>query len=206
MFAFAHSTPCARVVPAVRAGRLSARRCIAVAPIRRRFANAPTRSFRSSVCVQAGLNKGDSLTSYAEYKKSVASSGGGKVTLSSFKGKKPVVLFFYPKAGTPGCTKEAQKFRDDYAKFKKVGAAVFGISGDSLDEQKAFSSAESLPYPLLVDEGDALRKGFGIKSDLFGALPGRQTFVIGKDGTCLLSYNNQLSPEKHVDEALKALQ
>lgn len=201
----ARSTRLACPLNAASTGRLSARRNIVRAP----FLSTPrlsVRGFQGRLLVQAALNKGDSFTTVSEYKKALTSSSGKNITLSSFNGKQPVVLFFYPKAGTPGCTKEVQKFRDEYQKFKKLGAAVFGISGDSLEEQKAFSNAEKLPYPLLVDEGDALRKAFGVKSDLFGALPGRQTFVIGKDGTCLLAFNNQFAPEQHIDEAIKALQ
>ncbi|CAD7695153.1 unnamed protein product [Ostreobium quekettii] len=127
------------------------------------------------------------------------------VSLSQFKDKAPVVLFFYPKAGTPGCTKQAQTFRDTYNEFQKLGAVVFGISGDQMDAQEGFVKDNSLPYPLLVDDGNTLRQAFGIKADLFGALPGRQTFVIDKSGKCVLSYNNQLQAETHAAEALKAL-
>eukprot|EP00210_Caulerpa_lentillifera_P008469 g8079.t1 len=173
------------------------------APTLRNCTTITRRGF--STTLAAAVKTGSELANFPEYFQKVKATNGRDVTLSSYKGKKPVVLFFYPKAGTPGCTKQAQKFRDDYNKLTKLGAEVFGISGDSLQEQKDFVSAQSLPYPLLVDEGNALRKGFGIPGDLFGALPGRQTIVIDKSGKCVLSYNNQLNPESHVDEAIKAL-
>ncbi|KXZ53853.1 hypothetical protein GPECTOR_6g771 [Gonium pectorale] len=133
------------------------------------------------------------------------SSSGGAVTLSSFKGKQPVVLFFYPKAATPGCTKEACRFRDEYERFTKAGAVVFGISSDSPEENAAFAKANNLQYPLLSDQNALMRKAFGIKGDLLGLLPGRQTYVIDVNGNCVMSFNDQFNVEQHVDEALKVL-
>ncbi|ERN05532.1 peroxiredoxin Q, chloroplastic [Amborella trichopoda] len=130
---------------------------------------------------------------------------GRNVSLSKFKGK-PVVVYFYPADETPGCTKEACAFRDSYEKFKKAGAEVVGISGDDPSSHKAFAKKYRLPFTLLSDEGDKVRKEWGVPSDLFGALPGRQTYVLDRDGVIQLVYNNQFQPEKHVDETLKLLQ
>lgn len=164
------------------------------------------RPFRRSVTVvTAALKVGDKLEDYPDYFRVIKASDGKNVTLSSFKGKKPVVLFFYPKQGTPGCTKEACKFRDDYEDFTKAGAVVFGISSDSPDENAAWAKQHRLPFPLLTDANSLLRKSFGIKADFFGALQGRQTFVIDKNGVVVMSFNNQLDSEKHVSESLKAL-
>jgi len=160
---------------------------------------------RASAVVQAALKQGDSLADYSDYFRKLKNTKGEMVSLSQFKNEAPVVLFFYPKAGTPGCTKQAQTFRDAYDEFQKLGAVVFGISGDQMDAQEGFVKDNSLPYPLLVDDGNKLRQAFGIKADLFGALPGRQTFVIDKNGKCVLSYNNQLQAETHAAEALKAV-
>ncbi|KAL3825474.1 hypothetical protein ACJIZ3_021503 [Penstemon smallii] len=129
---------------------------------------------------------------------------GKTVSLSKFKGK-PVVLYFYPADETPGCTKQACAFRDSYEKFKKAGAEVVGISGDNSASHKAFAQKYKLPYTLLSDEGNKVRKEWGVPSDLFGALPGRQTYVLDKNGVCRLIYNNQFQPEKHIDETLKFL-
>lgn len=130
---------------------------------------------------------------------------GKTVSLSKFKGK-PVVLYFYPADETPGCTKQACAFRDSYEKFKKAGAQVVGISGDDPSSHKAFAKKYKLPYTLLSDDGNKVRKEWGVPSDLFGTLPGRQTYVLDKNGVVQLIYNNQFQPEKHIDETLKFLQ
>ncbi|PKA61169.1 Peroxiredoxin Q, chloroplastic [Apostasia shenzhenica] len=127
------------------------------------------------------------------------------VSLSKYKGK-PVVVYFYPADESPGCTKEACAFRDSYDKFKKAGAEVVGISADDPNSHKAFAKKYRLPFILLSDEGNKVRKAWGVPSDLFGTLPGRQTYVIDKKGVVRLVYNNQFQPEKHVDETLKLLQ
>ncbi|KAL9224184.1 hypothetical protein vseg_000246 [Gypsophila vaccaria] len=130
---------------------------------------------------------------------------GKSVSLSKFKGK-PVIVYFYPADETPGCTKQACAFRDSYEKFKKAGAEVVGISGDDVASHKSFKQKYRLPYTLLSDEGNRIRKEWGVPSDLFGALPGRQTYVLDRNGVVRLVYNNQFQPEKHIDETLKFLQ
>jgi thioredoxin-dependent peroxiredoxin len=129
---------------------------------------------------------------------------GKTVSLSKFKGK-PVVVYFYPADETPGCTKQACAFRDSYEKFKKAGAEVVGISGDDPSSHKAFAKKYRLPFTLLSDEGNRVRKEWGVPADLFGTLPGRQTYVLDKNGVVQLIYNNQFQPEKHIDETLKVL-
>ena len=126
----------------------------------------------------------------------------GPITVSAGK---PVVLFFYPADATPGCTKEACAFRDAYSDFTAAGAAVFGLSGDDAASHAAFRAAHSLPFPLLVDEGDAVRSAYGIQADLFGALKGRQTFVVGTDGVVVSTFNSQLDTEGHVKRSLAAI-
>ncbi|KAJ9687870.1 hypothetical protein PVL29_013884 [Vitis rotundifolia] len=130
---------------------------------------------------------------------------GKTVSLSKFKGK-PVVVYFYPADETPGCTKQACAFRDSYEKFKKAGAEVVGISGDDPSSHKAFAKKYRLPFTLLSDDGNKVRKDWGVPADLFGTLPGRQTYVLDKKGVVQLIYNNQFQPEKHIDETLKLLQ
>lgn len=119
-------------------------------------------------------------------------------------GGKAKVIFFYPKDDSPGCTREAKAFNDAYAEMRKF-ADVYGISSDDTDSHSAFCSSLDLKYTLLSDEDGAVRKQFGVANDLFGLLPGRETYVIGKDGKVKAVFNNQFSPEKHVDVALKAL-
>ncbi|KAM4097581.1 hypothetical protein ACJW30_07G011900 [Castanea mollissima] len=130
---------------------------------------------------------------------------GKNVSLSNFKGK-PTVVYFYPADESPGCTKQACAFRDSYEKFKKAGAEVVGISGDDPSSHKAFAKKYRLPYTLLSDEKNKVRKDWGVPSDLFGTLAGRETYVLDKNGVVQLIYNNQFQPEKHIDETLKLLQ
>ncbi|BAF18966.1 Thioredoxin-dependent peroxiredoxin isoform 2 [Oryza sativa Japonica Group] len=130
---------------------------------------------------------------------------GRAVSLSKFKGR-PVVVYFYPADETPGCTKQACAFRDSYEKFKKAGAEVIGISGDDAASHKEFKKKYKLPFTLLSDEGNKVRKEWGVPADLFGTLPGRQTYVLDKNGVVQYIYNNQFQPEKHIGETLKILQ
>ncbi|KAI3711509.1 hypothetical protein L1987_70047 [Smallanthus sonchifolius] len=150
--------------------------------------------------VSAKVNKGSAPPSFT-----LKDQDGKTVSLSKFKGK-PVVVYFYPADETPGCTKQACAFRDSYEKFKKAGAQVVGISGDDAASHKAFAKKYRLPFTLLSDEGNKVRKEWGVPSDLFGTLPGRQTYVLDKNGVVQLIYNNQFQPEKHIDETLKLLQ
>jgi thioredoxin-dependent peroxiredoxin len=127
------------------------------------------------------------------------------VSLSDFIGKKSLVLFFYPKDDTPGCTREACSFRDNYEAFVDVGAEVIGISGQSVESHKNFVEKHNLNYHLLADEGNEVRKLFGVPTGLFGLLPGRVTYVTDKTGKVIYIFNSQMQVEKHVEEALKVL-
>ncbi|KAK7388298.1 hypothetical protein VNO78_23112 [Psophocarpus tetragonolobus] len=165
------------------------------------FSSIPS-SFSSSFkpSVFAKVTKGSKPPNF-----SLKDQNGKNVSLSSFKGK-PVVVYFYPADETPGCTKQACAFRDSYEKFKKAGAVVVGISGDDPSSHKAFASKYKLPFTLLSDEGNKVRKEWGVPGDFFGSLPGRETYVIDKNGVVQLVYNNQFQPEKHIGETLKILQ
>lgn len=150
--------------------------------------------------VYAKANKGSAPPAFT-----LKDQDGKSFSLSKLKGK-PVVVYFYPADETPGCTKQACAFRDSYEKFKKAGAEVVGISGDDPSSHKAFAKKYRLPFTLLSDEGNKVRKEWGVPGDFFGALPGRQTYVLDKTGKVQLIYNNQFQPEKHIDETLKLLQ
>jgi peroxiredoxin Q/BCP len=126
------------------------------------------------------------------------------VTLSEFRGQKNVVVYFYPKDDTPGCTKESCAFRDHFTAFSDVGAEVLGISSDSEASHKAFAEKHRLPFRLLADRDGRARKAFGVPATL-GLLPGRVTFVIDKQGVVRHVFNSQMNPTKHVDEALDIL-
>jgi len=116
-----------------------------------------------------------------------------------------LVLFFYPKDDTPGCTMEACAFRDNYAELQSLGAEVWGVSGDDASSHQRFATRHQLPYPLLVDQANGLRKAFGVPSVL-GLLPGRVTYVIDGSGVIRHIFNNLLDGPAHLREAKAALQ
>lgn len=126
---------------------------------------------------------------------------GSKVKLSDFAGKKNVVLFFYPKDDTPGCTIEACTFRDRYDTFAEAGAEVIGVSNDSVSSHERFAKKHDLPMTLLSDPGGRVRDLYGVGA-LFGVLAGRVTFVIDKEGVVRHAFSSRLRFSKHVDEAL----
>ncbi|CAN0212507.1 unnamed protein product [Pylaiella littoralis] len=125
------------------------------------------------------------------------------VSLSSFKNKKKVVVFFYPKDSTPGCTKEARTFQADLAQFKKAGAEVIGISSDA--DHSAFVQENNLSMTLLSDIGGKVRKEWKVKGAVFGTIDGRVTYVLDKKGVVTSMYDNLLDGAAHSKEALKAL-
>jgi thioredoxin-dependent peroxiredoxin len=125
--------------------------------------------------------------------------------ISSVLGKKNLVIYFYPKDDTPGCTREACYFRDQYDVFRDTDAEVIGISGQSPESHKAFAEKYDLHFRLLSDEGNRVRKLFGVPSDLLGLIPGRVTYVVDKSGKVVFTFNSQSQISRHVDEALRIL-
>ena len=130
-------------------------------------------------------------------------ANGKEVSLASFRGR-PVVLYFYPKDDTPGCTKEACTFRDQYQDFQDAGAEVLGVSSDSSESHRKFAERHRLPFTLLADRGGKVRKSYGVPATL-GLLPGRVTFVIDGQGVVRHVFNSQLDATRHVKEALGVL-
>ncbi len=122
-------------------------------------------------------------------------------TLAEYRGKQAVVLYFYPKDDTPVCTKEACSFRDNYESFVEAGAAVIGVSSDSVESHQSFASSKSLPFRLLADSSGGLRKLFGVPKTL-GLMPGRVTYIIDKQGVVREIFNSMLFADKHVNGAL----
>ena len=129
------------------------------------------------------------------------SPGGKTVTLSKLTADKAVVVFFYPKDDTPGCTVEACGFRDSYESFVEAGAEVVGISSDPPDSHDRFASKFKLPMTLLSDVDGKVRALFGVKATL-GLFPGRATFVIDRKGIVRHVFVSQLRAGAHVGEAL----
>ena len=130
---------------------------------------------------------------------------GKDVRLSDLLGKKNIVIYFYPKDDTTGCTAEACSFRDSYEVFKDAGAEVIGVSSDTVDSHQRFATKHRLPYILLSDVGGALRKQYGVPAT-FGLLPGRVTYIIDKQGIVRHIFSSQFTPQKHITEALNMLQ
>ena len=119
-------------------------------------------------------------------------------------GQKPVVIYFYPKDNTPGCTAQACSFRDQYQDFTDLGAEVIGISGDTVSSHEKFAKRYKLPFILLADSAGKLRKLFGVKTNLLGLIPGRVTYVADKDGVIQLIFDSMMAT-KHIPKALDFL-
>ena len=128
------------------------------------------------------------------------------VRLSDFLGKKAVVLYFYPKDETPGCIKEACGFRDNYEDFVEVGAEVIGISGDTVNSHALFSLSRRLPFILLSDPKNKVRKAYGVGKSWLGLMPGRETFIIDKKGILRFHYASQTQINMHINESLDIVQ
>ncbi len=126
---------------------------------------------------------------------------GDSITLSQFRGDRTVVLYFYPKNETPGCTAEACSFRDHFEEFVEAGAVVIGVSQDSEKSHQSFAKNHGLPFLLVSDRDKAMQKAYGVPKTM-GLLPGRVTFVIDRDGVVQHAFNTQLNAKKHVREAL----
>ena len=162
-------------------------------------------NIKSPICVQKYLDDsmkikvGDKAPDFT-----LPSQMGDNVTLSEYFGKKNTVLYFYPKDESPGCTREACKFRDRYEVFTSLGAEVLGISSDSLESHKSFATHHGLPFILLSDEDNKVRELYGVSSTM-GIIPGRVTYIIDKKGVVRHIFSSQFQPEKHIEEALKIL-
>jgi thioredoxin-dependent peroxiredoxin len=132
------------------------------------------------------------------------SQSGEMVNLSDFLGSKPVVLFFYPKDDTLGCTKEVCAFRDSFEDFRNLDAEVIGVSSDSVKSHRSFAEKHDLPFTLLSDEGGEVRRLYRVPNTL-GLFPGRVTYVMDRDGIVRHVFSSQLGFVNHVEEALQAL-
>ncbi len=119
--------------------------------------------------------------------------------------KKAVVLYFYPKDETPGCTAQACSFRDSYESFTQAGAEVIGVSADSAASHESFASHHRLPFTLVSDENGSLRESYGVPRSLFGLMPGRVTYVIDANGIVQHVFNSQLNAKRHITEALEVI-
>ena len=153
--------------------------------------------------IELKLKEGDIAPKFT-----VTTSGGGKISLADYLGKN-VILYFYPRDDTPGCTKEACAFRDEFAQFKKKGAFVFGVSTDSVKTHDKFVEKFKLPFTLLADEDKKIVEAYGVwgeKTFMGRKYLGtyRVTFLIGPDGRIKRIWP-QVKPEAHAAEVLAAL-
>lgn len=130
---------------------------------------------------------------------------GSLFSIESVIGKKNLVIYFYPKDDSPGCTAEACYFQDQFEVFKQADAEIIGISGQSVESHKNFADKYRLTYTLLSDEGNEIRKLFGVPTNLFSLLPGRVTYIVDKTGKVVFMFSSQTQATKHVDEALRIL-
>ncbi|HKO76884.1 MAG TPA: peroxiredoxin [Flavobacterium sp.] len=131
-------------------------------------------------------------------------SNGNDFDSQEIIGQKPLVIYFYPKDNTPGCTVQACSFRDQYEDFKDLGAEVIGISSDSIASHQKFTQQYKLPFILLSDTDKNIRKLFGVPSGLFGILPGRVTYVADKTGTIIMVFDSMMA-KRHIPKALEAI-
>ncbi len=115
------------------------------------------------------------------------------------------MIYFYPKDDTPGCTKEACKFRDEFEVFTDLNARVIGISSDDVSSHKKFAEKYHLPFTLLADVKQEVRNLFGVPKSVLGLLPGRVSYIINKKGTIIYIFESQFGAQKHIEEAIKAL-
>jgi thioredoxin-dependent peroxiredoxin len=129
---------------------------------------------------------------------------GTPVRLGGLLGEKNVVLYFYPKDATPGCTAEARAFREAYESFRSADTEVVGVSSDSVKSHERFAAKQDLPFRLLSDRDGAVRALYGVERTL-GIWPGRVTFVIDRDGILRHVYSSQLAATRHVREARRAV-
>ena len=146
-----------------------------------------------------GIRAGDKAPDFT-----LPSQSGEPVRLHDRLGERVVVLYFYPRDNTPGCTAEACAFRDSYEAFTDAGADVIGVSSDSVARHEAFAGQHELPFTLLSDQGGRVRKSYGVPAAI-GVIPGRVTYVIDREGTVRHSFSSMTNIGQHVSDALKVV-
>ncbi|HEY9261215.1 peroxiredoxin [Chitinophaga sp.] len=148
---------------------------------------------------QGQIKTGDKIPNF-----SLQDQNGNTFNIDSVLGKQPLVIYFYPKDETSVCTKEACSFRDNFQDFQKYGALVIGISSDGVASHKSFATHHHLPFTLLSDPQNEVRKLFGVPKTF--VIPGRVTYIVDKEGVVVHEFNSMRDGEKHVTESLAALQ
>jgi thioredoxin-dependent peroxiredoxin len=134
---------------------------------------------------------------------SLKDQNGNMFDITTIRGNKKIVIFFYPQDGSLNCTKEACYFRDLSDVFEEADAVVVGISAQSVESHKQFAEQNKLNFTILSDTGNEVRKLFGVPGKVFGLVPGRVTYIANKSGKVVHIFNSQTDVMRHVDEALK---
>jgi len=145
-----------------------------------------------------GLKVGDQLPDFT-----LKDQNGNLFSSAQLKGRKPMVIYFYPKDNTPGCTKEACGFRDNYEDFTELGAEVIGISSDTEKSHRRFANKYQLPFILLADTDKKVRRLFRVENNLL-LVPGRETYVVDTTGKIIMVFNS-MNANEHMRRAFKAL-
>lgn len=153
-----------------------------------------------SIDMSKKLEIGDSVPSFT-----LKDQNNNDFNIDRYRGKQPLVIYFYPKDDTPGCTKEACSFRDEFEVFTDLNVVVIGISSDNVTSHKKFAEKYHLPFTLLADTEQKVQKSFGVPRGLLGLLPGRVTYVIDNNGIIIHIFNSQFDAEKHITEAISSL-
>jgi thioredoxin-dependent peroxiredoxin len=125
--------------------------------------------------------------------------------LADHIGEKNILIYFYPKDETPGCIAESCGFRDKITEFENYDCKVIGISKDSIDSHAKFAQHHNLPFTILSDSENKVRKQYGVEAVVFGMFPGRKTYLINKQGIISHIFDYQIQARKHIVESLKAL-
>src|ERR1700722_996096 len=144
-----------------------------------------------------GIQAGDQAPDFP-----LPTQSGETFQLQDHMGERVIVLYFYPKDNTSGCTAEACAFRDSHEVFTEAGAEGIGVSSDSADKHTAFADKYKLPFTLLSDRGGKVRKLYGVPTVL-GLIPGRVTYVIDREGTVRQIFNSMTNISGHVNDALE---
>ena len=147
-----------------------------------------------------GIKIGDKCPDF-----SLLDQNGEMVAIKDSIGEKNIVIYFYPKDNTWGCTKQACSFRDSFQDFVDLGCEVIGISTDSVDSHKMFSTKYNLNFKILSDIDDEVRAKFGVPKSLFGLIKGRVTYIVDKQGFIVWEFNSQLNSESHISKAIEVL-
>ncbi len=147
-----------------------------------------------------GIKIGDKCPDF-----SLLDQNGEMVAIKEIIGEKNIVIYFYPKDNTWGCTKQACSFRDSFQDFIDLGCEVIGISTDSVDSHKMFSTKYNLNFKILSDVDDEVREKFGVPKSLFGIIKGRVTYIIDKKGNVAWIFNSQLNAEGHISKSIEVL-